>query len=316
MDTNTFVTSTYIGAPPDEVFAYLCDLENLNEWTLNSRMRQKVAERTWLGTASGYQRDLYYHLRVNDLGPVRSIEWHCGFEVGAYFQVYPVFLFHPSYVAEGNDEPGVYFHWLSFVDPLRRTPMIEQGIAIAHRAECRSLKGILERNAGHGAYVDAAYEIAGDTIYVAAPFEMGIRYLSDVTHIGEWSHLLKLEKPESPHRAFFRDEYGRLLAVSLRTASRDYCSFIEQEDVYDGPQRRRSASLLIRAAYALGNPDAKGFFLHRISFWPKAGGRAVGKIDRVDYQAEMINAKRRLEAAAGDRTTFDRGLSYMPRRSD
>jgi hypothetical protein len=185
MDRNTFAISAYIGAPPDHVFAYLCDLEKLNEWTLNSRMRERVAANTWLGTASGYQRELYYHLRVNDLGPVRSIEWHCGFEVDVYFQVYPVFLFPASYVAEGNDEPGVYFHWLSFVDPQRRTAMIEQGIGIAHRAECRSLKGILERKAGRTEYVDGSCEVLGDTVYIAAPFAMGVRYLSDASRIGE-----------------------------------------------------------------------------------------------------------------------------------
>jgi len=315
MDRNTFVTSAYIGAPPDQVFAYLCDLENLNEWTLNSRMRQKVAPNTWLGTASGYQRDLYYHLRVNDLGSVRSIEWHCGFEVDVYFQVYPVFLFRPSYLAEGNDEQGVYFHWLSFIDPQRRTPMIEQGMGIAHRAECRSLKGVLERKAGRSEYVEGAYEVLGDTIYIAAPFEIAAAYLSDAGRIGEWSHLLKVERTESPNRCHFRDEYGRPLAVSLRTTSREYCSLIEQTDEYESFGLRRSVSFLIRAHDALGDLEAKGVFLHRISFWPKASNRPLGKVDRADYQAEMINAKRLLEAEAGHRNAFARGLSYLPRAS-
>jgi hypothetical protein len=316
MDKNTFATSAYIEAPPDDVFAYLCDLEKLNEWTLNSRMRQKVAANTWLGTASGYQRDLYYHLRVNDMGPVRSIEWHCGFEPNVYFQVYPVFLFQPSYLADGNDEPGVYFHWLSFVDPRRRTPMIEQGIGIAHRAECRSLKGILERQAGRSEYVDGAYEVLGDTVYIAAPFEMGAAYLSDASRISEWSHLLKIQKAANANRFLFRDEYGRLLGVSLRTTSRDYCCVIEQTDEYVSLGRRRSVSFLVRAGYAMGDPEAKGFFFHRISFWPKGQTRPLGKVDRVDYQAEMINAKRVLETDAGERHTFDRGLSYLPRPRD
>lgn len=194
--------------------------------------------------------------------------------------------------------------------------MIEQGIGIAHRAECRSLKGILERKAGRSEYVDGAYEVLGDTVYIAAPFEMGAAYLGDASRIGEWSHLLKMEKAESPNRCLFRDEYGRPLAVSLRTTSRDYCCLIEQTDEYDSPRLRRSASFLIRADYALGDPEAKGFFLHRISFWPKAQSRPLGKVDRVDYQAEMINAKRLLEAEAGDRNTFARGLSCLPRPSD
>src|SRR5262249_18410624 len=198
----------------------------------------------------------------------------------------------------------------------RRTPMIEQGIAIAHRAECRSLKGILERRAGQRAYVDSAYEVLGDTVYVAAPFEMGARYLGDATRMGEWSHLLKLEKAVSPKKSLFRDEYGRPVAVSLQTTSREYCCLIEQTDDYESSGLRRSASFLIRANDALGDAEANGFFLHRISFWPKAPNRPLGKADRVDYQAEMINAKRRLEAEAGDRSTFDLGLSYLPRRSD
>jgi hypothetical protein len=316
MDRNTFATSAYIAAPLEQVFSYLCDLEKLNEWTLNSRMRRKVAANTWLGTASGYQRELYYHLRVNDMGPVRSIEWHCGFEVDAYFQVYPVFLFPPSYLADANDEPGVYFHWLSFVDPRRRTPMIEQGIGIAHRAECRSLKAILERKAGLREYVEGAHEVLGDTIYIAAPFEMAAAYLADARRLGQWSHLLKLEKAESPHRCLFRDEYGRPLAVSLRATRRDYCCLVEQSDEYDAPRLRRSVTFLIRAAYALGDPAAKGCFFHRITFWPKAPNRPWGKVERADYQAEMINAKRQLEMEAGDRDAFDRGLSYVPRQSD
>jgi len=55
-------------------------------------------------------------------------------------------FFPPSYIEPGSDD-RVYFHWLSFVDPARRTQDYG-GIHTVHSSECRSLKAILERKAG------------------------------------------------------------------------------------------------------------------------------------------------------------------------
>ena len=64
MEKNTFATSAYIGVPSKKAFAYLADLQTLGEWTLGSRMCEKVDENTWVGTASGYQNPLYYHIQT------------------------------------------------------------------------------------------------------------------------------------------------------------------------------------------------------------------------------------------------------------
>ena len=45
------------------VFDYLCELKNLDDWTLFSRMVEQLDENTWIGTASGYQHNLHYHVR-------------------------------------------------------------------------------------------------------------------------------------------------------------------------------------------------------------------------------------------------------------
>ena len=63
MESNTFATSQYIATSQDAAFEYLRDLRNLDEWTLYSRMIEQVDENTWRGTASGYQHDLFYHVR-------------------------------------------------------------------------------------------------------------------------------------------------------------------------------------------------------------------------------------------------------------
>ena len=103
MEKNTFATSAYIATPPETVFKYLCSLENLDEWTLFSRMIEKVDENTWIGTASGYHKNLYYHVKKIENEFFRGIEWHCWFEYNKYFQVYPVLLFPPNYIKPGSD---------------------------------------------------------------------------------------------------------------------------------------------------------------------------------------------------------------------
>ena len=156
MEKNTFATSAYIAAPHQRIVGYLKDLKNLDEWTLFSRMQRQVDESTWIGTASGYQQPLYYHVKRVDYGSFHGIEWHCGFEQGVYHQVYPVLVFPPGYVDPANQEPGTYLHWVSFVDPARRTPMIAEGMSGAHTAECRALEaraGNLESFARGFSYV-------------------------------------------------------------------------------------------------------------------------------------------------------------------
>ena len=85
-------------------------------------MKEQVDSDTWIGTASGYQHPLYYHVRRLENPRFCGIEWQCGYEYKKYFKSYPVLLFPPDYIEPGSTESGVYFHWVSVIDPVQRTP--------------------------------------------------------------------------------------------------------------------------------------------------------------------------------------------------
>ncbi|NET85779.1 MAG: scytonemin biosynthesis cyclase/decarboxylase ScyC [Moorea sp. SIO1F2] len=314
MEENTFPISTYIATSLDKAFEYLCCLENLNEWTLFSRMLEKIDENTWLGTASCYQNKLYYHLRKINTPLFRGIEWHCGIEYENYFQVYPVLLFPPNYLEPNSDEEGVYFHWVSFVDPNRRTGMMKQAIGLVHTSECRSLKGNLERNAGHTSSVKGRYTLDTDTIYIDAPIELGVEYLTDVKNIREWAHLLSPNGDINSQSGQFIDEYGQTVQVAIQVHDLNNYYLLEQDFFYpDFEFTQRCPTILIPCSYGFGDPSARGFIQHRITFWKVGEVPTHGKLQIEDYEAESINIKRLLEAQAGNKETFARGMSYLPR---
>lgn len=313
MEKHTFATSAYIAAPPEQVFRYLGELKNLDEWTLFSRMTERVDDDTWIGTASGYQRPLYYHIRRFEHQGVRCLEWHCGFERGDYFQVYPVLVFEPQYLAPESDEEGSYFHWVSFVDPARRTAMIDQGIGIAHTAECRSLKAVLERRAGRSEAAHGRFTVRTDTTYIDAPVEQGLEFLADVRNTRHWAHLLRAQGEPGRDCGEFLDEYGQRVRLETRVRALSGYHLVEHDAVYpDHAFVQRTPTLLIPCSYAFGNPSARGFLQHRITFWRTDVAPRRGRLQLEDYRAESINIKRVLEARAGNLATFNRGLSYTP----
>jgi hypothetical protein len=315
MEMNTVPTSAYIAAPGAMVYDYLCDLRNLDEWTLYSRMREQMDEDTWLGTASGYQRGLYYHLERIAQEPFLGIEWHCGFEYKKYFQIYPVFLIPPGYIEPGSDEPGVYFHWVSFVDPARRTELIRQVITTAHAAEARSLKGVLERRAGLVEWAESRYVVKSFSIYVDAPMELGAEHLGDVRNLTGWQHLRRDRGEVGQTEGAFTDEYGRKLTVSVRSHVRPNQIIIEEDTRYPEQEfLQRAPLLLMPCSYVFGEPEARGFVLQRFTFWKRDARPRFGKVQEDDYRAELMNAKRVIEAKAGNLDTFARGLSYLPRK--
>lgn len=312
MEKNTFATSAYIASGEEETFRYLCELRNLDEWTLGSRMLKQVDSNTWLGTASGYQRNLYYHVRALENLPFKGIEWHCGFEYQQYFHIYPAFLFSPEYIEPGTSEKGVYFHWLSFIGPSRRTTMIMEGIDLVHTSECRSLKGILERNAGHDRAVRGQYRIESSTIYIDAPLEQCAEYLGDLRNMREWAHLTRPQGEVSPQSGTFVDEYGQTVEMRIRGHRLPHYFLLEQDAFY--PKfgfLQRTPALLIPCSYAFGEPSARGCILHRISFWRRDEPPRHGKLQVEDFGAENMGIKRKLEARAGNLESFARGLSYL-----
>lgn len=312
MEKNTFATSAYIATTPETAFDYLCSLKNLDEWTLFSRMIEQVDENTWLGTASGYQHNLYYHVRKIENPFFKGIEWHCGVEYQKYFQVYPVFLFPPDYIEPGTNETGVYFHWLSFVDPARRTPMIMEGIHTVHTSECRSLKAILERQAGCTQAALGRYKIDTDTIYVDAPLDTAIEYLANLQNLDEWAHLLRPQGEITPASGEFLDEYNQTVKVTFRKHDLSNYYLIEQDYFYPEYNfTQRCPVILIPCSYAFGNPAARGCIQHRLSFWPLDKALTHGKLQIEDFGAESMNIKRFLEAKAGNLESFARGKSYL-----
>lgn len=314
MEKNTFSTSAYIAVPPDVAHGYLSDLKNLDEWTLGSRMVEQVDQDTWIGTASGYQRSLYYHVRRLDHPQFLGIEWQCGYEPNDYFKAYPVLLFPPSYADPDADERGVYLHWISVIDPVKRTPMIMEAISAVHRSECRALKGALERRAGLTEAARGRYRLDAETIYIDAPIEMAAEYIGDARTMAEWSHLLRPDGEILRDGGRFRDEYDQTVEVTVRTHKLADYRLVEQSFYY--PEHdflQRCPVLLIPCAHAFGDPAARGVIHHRITFWDIVAPPRHGKLQIEDFGAESMNVKRRLEAKAGNLDTFARGMSYTPR---
>ena len=315
MEASTFATSTYIATAEKAAFEYLRDLRNLDEWTLYSRMVEQIDDNTWRGTASGYQHDLFYHVRPIETTSFRGVEWHCGFEYGKYFQCYPALLFPSAYL--GSAEPGVYFHWLSFVGPERRTPMIMQGIHLVHTAEIRSLKSSLERKAGLNAAAQGRYAIETDSIFVDAPLELATEYLGDLSNFAEWAYFIRPRGAVSARRGDFLDEYDQPVEIRARTYDCKNYTILEFEHHYDRLDYvQRNCLMLVPCAYAFGNPKARGCIQHRVTFFDKQSPPRHGKLQLEDYGAESMSLKRRLEQKAGNLQSFARGMSYIPGTSN
>lgn len=304
MERNTYIVSTYIDVATPDVVAYLRTGEALTEYTLRSRMQKRIDDHTWLGTASGYQSGLYYQSRVQQAGDVEIVEWHCGAELGTFHHVYPMVMFPASYF--GSSEAGTYYHWVSCVDPDRATPMINEGILAVHTAEARSLKGQLEKRAGHKRAVEGQLELAGTAIYIAAPADHVVEYLGSAGAATDWGYLLRREGDQ------IVDEYDN--AVTVRTRVHPLAGYwLIDHDVTYAEGTVRSPILVIPAAFAFAQPEAKGCIMVRVSTWPTGTGtpRTFGKRGVADYMAEAINAKRILEAKAGNLDSFAKGGSYL-----
>lgn len=313
MESNTFSTSAFIATDERTAYNYLGDLKNLDEWTLGSRMREQVDADTWIGTASGYQRTLYYHVRRLENARFLGIEWQCGYDYQKYFKSYPAFVFPLSYIEPGATDQGVYLHWVSVIDPVQRTQMIMDGISTVHNSEIRALKAAIERKAGLTRAAVGRFRVDTDSIYVDAPIEAAAAYLGDVRNIPAWSHLLQPEGELTQSSGTFRDEYRQRVEVTAKASQAGDDWIVEQDFAYpDHAMVQRAPLLLIPCAHAFGTPTARGFILHRITFWNTEAPQTQGKLSIDDYGAEHMNIKRLLEFAAGNLETFGKGRSYLP----
>src|SRR5262245_28166980 len=205
MEANTVAATTYARTSAARAFAYLRRLTNLDEWTLGSRMQTKIDDDTWMGTASGYQVPLCYHVRTLEHPRLGAIEWQCGYRWREPFKQYPVLVFPSAYVDPHGDEDGSYIHWVSVIDPARRTDMIMQGIAAVHGYETRGLKGALERAEGLAAPAAGRFTVLSDTMWVDAPIAQARELLAEPASLATWAPLFRAVDAAA---GAFVDEYG------------------------------------------------------------------------------------------------------------
>ena len=309
MEANTFATTLYAQVGARRAFDYLRRLQSLDEWTLGSRMLKRIDDDTFMGTASGYQTTLCYHVRTLDHPRFAAIEWQCGYRYREYFKQYPVFIFPSRYVDPAGDEDGSYIHWLSVVDPARRTEMIMQGIGAVHHYEARGLKAALERGERLAAPARGRWSLLSDTMWVDAPIEMARELLADRATLSRWAPLFRAVDAAT---GSFLDEYARRVQVECTPCELGDYVLIEQDCAYpDLGHVQRCPIVLVPCARAFG-AEAPGFLIHRLAFVLSDGSQAHGRTSGSELCAESMAIKRMLEARAGNRASFARGMSYRP----
>ena len=309
MENNTFTTTIYAQTPAARAFAYLRRLQNLDEWTLGSRMVTRIDDDTAMGTASGYHSMLCYHVRTLEHARLLAIEWQCGYRYREYFKQYPVFVFPSQYANPHGDEDGSYIHWISVIDPARRTEMIMQGIAAVHHYEGRGLKAALERRDGLAQPAKGRVAVLSDTMWVDAPLDMARELLADRQALSSWAPMFR---PVDAGAGSFVDEYSRPVQAGFAACELGDYVLVEQDYTYpDLGAVQRCPIVLVPSARAFG-PEAKGFLLHRIAFAAADGSQAFGRTTALELTAEGMAIKRLLEARAGNLASFARGMSYCP----
>lgn len=309
MENNTFATTIYARTPAPRAFEYLRRLQNLDEWTLGSRMITRIDDDTYMGTASGYQTMLCYHVRTLEHPRFAAIEWQCGYRYRDYFKQYPVFVFPSQYAGAGDGEDGSYIHWISVIDPVRRTEMIMQGIAAVHHYEGRGLKAALERREAITQPAEGRFSLIADTMWVDAPIEMARELLADRTALAGWAPLFR---PVDATAGAFVDEYARRVLVEFSACELGDYVLVEQDYAYpDLDKMQRCPIVLVPSARAFGS-GAPGFLLHRIAFIRNDGSQRFGRTTASELTAESMAIKRMLEARAGNLASFARGMSYRP----
>lgn len=309
MENNTFATTIYAATPGPRAFEYLRRLQNLDEWTLGSRMVTRIDDDTFMGTASGYQAMLCYHVRTLEHPRFAAIEWQCGYRYRDYFKQYPVFVFPSTYADPRGDEDGSYIHWISVIDPRRRTDMIMQGIAAVHHYEGRGLKAALERREGLTQPAKGRVTVLSDTMWVDAPIDLARELLADRPALNIWAPMFR---PVDAAAGSFADEYARRVQVEFTACELGDYVLVEQDYTYpDLGTVQRCPIVLVPSARAFG-AEATGFLLHRIAFVDSDGSQAVGRTTVPQLTAESMAIKLKLEARAGNVASFARGMSYRP----
>ena len=220
---------------------------------------------------------------------------------------YPVFVFPSQYADPRGNADGSYIHWISVIDPARRTEMIMQGIAAVHHYEGRGLKAALERREGLAQPAIGRVSVLSDTMWVDAPIEMAREMLSDRTPLSEWAPLFRTVDAAA---GSWVDEYARRVQVEFTPCELGDYSLIEQDFHYpDLNAVQRCPIVLVPSARAFGPDAPDSCSTGSPSSAATARRHAAAPRRRADRGKHGDQA-----AARGARATWPaaRGMSYRP----
>mgnify|MGYP003694465109 CR=1 FL=1 len=203
MEANTFATTVYARTSAANAFrlpAPAC--QNLDEWTLGSRCeRASTTTPTWARRRATRRCSATTSTRSRIPSSWRS-SGESRLPLARVLQAVPgVRVSVGVHRRRAASEDGSYIHWVSVIDPARRTPMIMQGIEAVHRYEGRGLKAALERRAGLARSRRAGrWRIETDTMYVDASIELAAAELGDPARLPLWAPLFRAD-PGAPTAA-------------------------------------------------------------------------------------------------------------------
>ncbi|MEU7754864.1 SRPBCC family protein [Micromonospora sp. NPDC049101] len=154
----------YIDAPIDEVYDYLADIQNLNEWTYSTRGFDETDEAGLFVGVDTLVDDTKIYMRVQADPQARTLDYHCAWDQGKdLWMVYLIRLIDANVVL---NRPGTVLVWTNCHHPnYDKNPYPELspspnrtwvgdmwGLFYAgHAVELANLKAILERRHGSGA---------------------------------------------------------------------------------------------------------------------------------------------------------------------
>ncbi|MFG2049395.1 SRPBCC family protein [Micromonospora sp. NPDC048935] len=154
----------YIDAPIDEVYAYLADIQNLNEWTYSTRGFDETDEDGLFVGVDTLVDDTKIYMRLQADPQARTLDYHCAWDQGKdLWMVYLIRLIDANVVL---NRPGTVLVWTNCHHPnYDKNPYPELapspnrtwvgdmwGLFYAgHAVELANLKAILERRHGSGA---------------------------------------------------------------------------------------------------------------------------------------------------------------------
>ncbi|MGW5556938.1 SRPBCC family protein [Micromonospora sp. NPDC003944] len=154
----------YIHVPIDEVYAYLADIQNLNEWTYSTRGFDETDEAGLFVGVDTLVDDTKIYMRLQADPQARTLDYHCAWDQGK--DLWMIYLFRLIDANVVLNRPGTVLVWTNCHHPnYDKNPYPELspspnrtwvgdmwGLFYAgHALELANLKAILEHRHGSGA---------------------------------------------------------------------------------------------------------------------------------------------------------------------